>query len=326
MPFTVDFHHHILPDFYRRASEIGGASVGGVPPAPWTAESALGYLDDAGIDVAVTSISAPGVHFGDDAAARDLARRCNELAADLVRTRPDRFAAFAVLPLPDVDGALAELGYALDTLGMDGVVLLSNAGGVYLGDSRFDPVFEELQRRHALVFVHPTASPDPSAHVAGVPDTLLDFVADTSRAITRMHYSGTFARTPDVNYVMAHAGGTIPYLANRFAIVDEMGVVDGLAERGTAAELFGRLYWDTALSWSEPVMRTLKSFVGAGKVVFGSDFPYLRRDLAVGSVRRIADSPAFTEAEREAVLGGTARTLLPRFAQAPRPNSAAALP
>ena len=307
MPFTVDFHHHILPDFYRRASEIGGASVGGVPPAPWSPASALGFLDDAGIDVVVTSISAPGVHFGDDAEARELARRCNELAAEMVRDRPDRFAAFAVLPLPDVDGALAELEYSLDTLGMDGVVLLSNAGGVYLGDHRFDPVFAELQRRQALVFVHPTASPDPSAHIPGVPDTLLDFVTDTSRAITRMHYSGTFARTPDVKYVISHAGGTIPYLANRFAIVDEMGVVDGIEQRGTAADLFRRLYWDTALSWSKPVLTTLLDVAGPDRIVFGSDFPYLRRDLAVDCVRKVNDVLA------EDVLGNNARVLLPRF-------------
>jgi aminocarboxymuconate-semialdehyde decarboxylase len=315
MLFTVDFHHHILPGFYREASEIGGVSVGGVPPAPWTAERALAYLDDAGIDVAVTSISAPGVHFGDDAAARTLARRCNELAANLVRDRPDRFAALAILPLPDVDGALAELDYAFDTLGADGVVLLSNAGGVYLGDARFEPVFAELQRRRALVFVHPTVSPDPSGHIAGVPDTVLDFVVDTSRAVTRMHYSGTFARTPDVDYVIAHAGGTIPYLANRFAIVDEIGAVRGVAERGTAADTFRRLHWDSALSWAEPVLRTLMSVAGAERIVFGSDFPYLRRDLAIDCVRKVADSPVFTDAERRAVLGGNARALLPRFAK-----------
>ena len=309
MPFTVDFHHHVLPDFYRRASEIGGVSVGGVPPAPWSPQSALGFIDDAGIDVAVTSISAPGVHFGDDAQARTLARRSNELAADMVRDHPDRFAALAVLPLPDVDGALAELEHAFDTLDMDGVVLLSNARGVYLGDARFEAVFQELQRRQALVFVHPTASPDPSAHIPGVPDTLLDFVTDTSRAITRMHYGGTFARTPDVKYVIAHAGGTIPYLANRFSIVDDMGIVDGIEDRGSAAALFRRLYWDTALSWSEPVLRTLESVAGVDRIVFGSDFPYLRRDLAADCVRKVSDVLDLD------VLGDNARVLLPRFAK-----------
>jgi hypothetical protein len=115
-------------------------------------------------------------------------------------------------------GALAELEYALDVLELDWVVLLSNYDGIYLGDPRLDSVFQELHRRQAVVFVHPTASPDPSAHSLGLPDSLLDFVADTSRAVARLHYSGTFARTPDVTYILSHAGGTIPYLAGRFAI------------------------------------------------------------------------------------------------------------
>jgi 6-methylsalicylate decarboxylase len=161
--FTVDTHHHMLPDFFWEATE-GDDPVGGIAPPPWSRASALSFLDDAGIDVAITSISTPGVHTGDDAAARLLARRCNELAAELIRDRPGRFGGFACLPLPDVDGALAELAYALDDLQLDGVLLFSNARGVYLEDSQFTPLFDELQRRAAVVFVHPHPSPDPSAH------------------------------------------------------------------------------------------------------------------------------------------------------------------
>ena len=222
MTFTVDTHHHILPDFFFQATNEADHPAGGVAPAPWSRASMLSFLDEAGIDVAVTSISTPGVHTGDDAAARALARRCNELAAEMIRDRPDRFGGFACLPLPDVDGALAELAYAFDDLRLDGVVLFSNARGVYLGDARFTPLFEELQRRAAVVFVHPNPSPDPSAHALGLPDNLIDFTADTTRAIAHLHYSNTFARTPDVKYVFAHAGGTVPFLAGRFAIIDEM--------------------------------------------------------------------------------------------------------
>lgn len=314
MTMTVDFHHHLLPGFYRDATETGGVSVGGVLPAVWRPEASLSYLDDAQIDLAVLSISAPGVHLGDDAQARQLARRCNEYTADLARTRPDRFGAFAVLPLPDVDGALGELEYAFDELGVDGVVLLTNARGVYLGDQLYRPVFEELQRRAALVFLHPTASPDPSGHDPRVPDSLLDFVVDTSRAITRMHFGGTFAATPDVRYVVSHAGGTVPYLANRFAIIDEMDVVPGAAERGSSADLFRRLYWDTALSWSGATLRTLQDVAGVDRIVFGSDYPYLPRDLAISCVDRVRRSDALTDSDREAVFRGTAATLLPRLA------------
>ena len=312
MTFTVDTHHHILPDFFWSATE-GDDPVGGIAPPPWSRAGALAFLDDAGIDVAITSISTPGVHTGDDAAARALARRCNEFTAGMVKDRPDRYGGFACLPLPDVDGALAELSYALDDLRLDGVVVFSNARGIYLGDQRLDPLFEELQRRAAVVFVHPNPSPDPSAHALKLPDSLIDFPADTTRAVARMHYSNTFARTPDVKYILSHAGGTVPYLATRFGVVDEMGVIPGAEDRGTAAETFRRLYWDTALSWSDAELRMLRDVVGIDRVVFGTDYPYLRRDLAVSSHDHIAASQELTDSERAAVLGGTAISLIPRL-------------
>ena len=314
MTFTVDIHHHMLPDFFWQATNEGDHPVGGIAPPPWSRASALSFLDDAGIDVAVTSISTPGVHTGDDAVARALARRCNELAADMTRDRPDRFGGFACLPLPDIDGALTELAYALDDLQLDGVLLFSNARGIYLGDAQFAPLFEELQRRRAVVFVHPNPSPDPSAHALGLPDSLIDYPADTTRAVARLHYSNTFARTPDVKYVFSHAGGTVPYLAGRFSIVDAMRVIPGAEHRATAAETFRHLYWDTALSWGDPVLRMLREVVGIDRVVFGSDYPYLRRDLAVACRRRIESSPELTGSERAAVLGGTATELIPRLA------------
>jgi predicted TIM-barrel fold metal-dependent hydrolase len=313
MPFTIDVHHHVLPDFFWRETNEAHGPVGGVVPAAWSRDGARSFLDEAEIDVAVTSISTPGVHMGDDAKARALARRCNELSAELVRTRPDRFGGFACLPLPDLDGSFSELSYALDVLKLDGVVLFSNARGIYLGDSRFDELFNELERRRAVVFVHPNASPDPTAHALGLPDSLIDFTADTTRAVAKLHYSGTFARTPNVKYIFSHAGGTIPYLATRFGIVDEMGVIPGQALRGTAADTFRRLYWDTALSWRDPVLQMLRTVVGIDRVLYGSDFPYLRRDLAVAGRRQLARTEALSDAERKKVFGGTASTLLPRL-------------
>ena len=312
---TIDIHHHILPDFFWRETNEQHGPVGGITPPPWSKESALSFMDDAGIDVAVTSISTPGVHTGDDARARSLARRCNELSAELVQARPERFGAFACLPLPDIEGSFAELSYALDVLKLDGVVLFSNARGVYLGDARFDAIFDELERRRAVVFVHPTASPDPAAHALGLPDSLIDFVADTSRAIAHLHYSNTFARTPNVKYIFSHAGGTIPYLATRFAIIDEMGVIEGGGARGAAADTFRRLHWDTALSWHDPVLRLLRSVVGMDQVLYGSDYPYLRRDLAIRGREQLSQTEALSDAERVAVLGENAMKLLPRIGQ-----------
>jgi predicted TIM-barrel fold metal-dependent hydrolase len=271
-------------------------------------------MDDAGIDVAITSISTPGVHMGDDSAARDLARRVNELSAELIQERPDRFGGFAALPLPDVEGALRALEYGLDVLKLDGVVLFSNARSIYLGDTRFGPLFDELERRGAVVFVHPTSSPDPAARSLGLPDSLIDFTADTTRAVAQLHYGNIFARTPNVKYIFSHAGGTSPYLAARFSIIDEMDVIPGAQQRGTAADTLRRLYWDTALSWRPPVLRMLRSVVGMGQVLFGSDHPYLRRDLAVACRHEVETSAELNSEESRAVLADNALKLFPRLA------------
>jgi aminocarboxymuconate-semialdehyde decarboxylase len=309
---TIDTHHHILPDFFWEATENDHAPVGGLAPLRWSKETAISFLDDAGIDLAVVSLSTPGVHTGDSTKARALARRCNEFSAELIGERPDRFGGFACLPLPDVDASLEELSYALDVLGLDGFVLFTNSNRVYLGDPVLEPVFEELERRKTVVYVHPNPSPDAIAHTLGLPDNLLDFPTDTNRAVAQMHYTNRFARTPNVKYIFSHAGGSIPYLAARFAIIDEMGFIAGGEQRGTAADMFRRIYWDTALAASGPVLRMLRDVAGIDQVLYGTDFPYLRRDLAVRSKQWISASTELSDLEKSAILGANAGRLFPR--------------
>ena len=311
-PLTIDTHHHMLPDFFWRETDNAHAPVGGLAPLRWSKDATLSFMDDAGIDVAVVSLSTPGVHTGGSAKASALARRCNEFAAELVHARPNRFAGFACIPLPDVDTSLEELSYAIDVLGLDGFVLFTNSNGVYLGDAAVEPVFEELERRQAVVFVHPNPSPDAVAHSLGLPDNLLDFPTDTNRAVAQMHYTNRFARTPNVKYIFSHAGGSIPYLAARFAIIDEMGFIAGGEQRGTAADMFRRMYWDTALAASNPVLRMLRDVAGVSQVLFGTDFPYQRRDLAAKS-KQVLQSSALNDLEGGAILGGNASRLFPRL-------------
>jgi predicted TIM-barrel fold metal-dependent hydrolase len=315
MSLTVDLHHHVIPDFFWEASNEDGNAAGGINPPPWSLDGAIAYLDEARIDLAVASISTPGVHLGDDAAARRLARQVNEYLAEIKRDRPDRFGGFAILPLPDIDGSLEALEYALDVLELDGVSMMTNAGDSYLGDARFDPIFAELQRRGAVVFVHPTASPDPIAHTLGLPDTLLDYPVDTSRAIAKLHYSNTLARTPDVKYVFVHAGGTIPFLASRFAIVDAMDVIPGAQERGAFADVLPRLYWDTASAFSDPVLHMLASVTGLANVVFGTDYPYPDNAISIGGLHQLQNTPELHGGERAGVLGESAARLIPRLAR-----------
>jgi predicted TIM-barrel fold metal-dependent hydrolase len=310
---TIDTHHHMLPEFFYRETNDVHAPVGGLAPMAWTKETSLTFMDDAGIDVAVLSISTPGVHTGDGRKAKNLARRCNEFLAEVIQQRPDRFAGFACIPLPDVDSSLDELTYALDELHLDGVVVFTNANGIYLGDPSLEPVFQELERRKCVVYVHPNASPDPVAHTLGLPDNLIDFTTDTNRVVAQMHYTNRFARMPNVRYIFSHAGGSIPYMAARFAIIDEMAFVPGGDERGTAADMFRRMYWDTALSASDPVLRMLRDVAGIDQVLFGTDFPYLRRDLAVNAKQRILASSTLSDLERRAILGGNAAHLFSRL-------------
>src|SRR5580700_6025467 len=203
---TIETHHHLLPDFFWQATENAQAPVGGLAPLQWSKEASISFMDDAGIDVAVVSLSTPGVHTGDSGKARALARRRNEFSAELVHARPDRFGGFACLPLPEIDASLEELSYALDVLGLDGFVLFTNSSGVYLGDRAPEPVFEELELRKTVVYVHPNPSPDAGAPSLGLPDNLFDFPTDTNRVVAKMHYSNRFALTPNVTYIFSHAG------------------------------------------------------------------------------------------------------------------------
>jgi 6-methylsalicylate decarboxylase len=193
------------------------------------------------------------------------------------------------------------------------VVLFTNAQGIYLGDKRMKPLFRELQQRKATVFVHPNASPDPVAHALGLTDNLIDFPGDTTRAIAQLHYGGTFAETPDVKYVFAHAGGTAPYLAGRFGIVDEMKVMGDSIATGTTAQTFRRLYWDTALAWSDPVLNTLRHIAGMDRVAFGTDYPYIRKDLAIKGKQYINANSDLSVEEKKQVFGGNALELFPRL-------------
>ena len=238
MALTIDTHHHMLPDFFFEATNEKENPVGGLKPQRWTPEGSLAFMDEAGIDVAILSISTPGIQLPDKHAARELARKCNELAASLISKHPKRFGAFASVPMSDINEAIDEMIYALDVLKLDGVVLFTNSNGIYLGDPSTRPLFDELQKRKTIVYVHPNVSPDLIAHTLGLTDNLIDFPVDTTRAIAQLHYGGTFAATPDVKYIFSHAGGTVPYLAGRFAIVDEMNIMGDSSKRAQPPKHF----------------------------------------------------------------------------------------
>ncbi|HVB76040.1 MAG TPA: amidohydrolase family protein [Ktedonobacteraceae bacterium] len=306
----IDIHQHFLPPAYLAALAQRAISAGGGRPFPeWDAQSTLELLDRHDIATALLSISEPGVSFGDHAFASDLARGCNEYAAQLVRDHPSRFGAFAILPLPDIDLALRELEYALDTLRLDGVVLLSNCDGHYPGDALFDELFAELNRRKAVVFIHPTV-PAINRHLQlDLPPFLVEFVFDTTRAVVNMLYSGTLDRCPDIRFILAHAGGTIPYLAQRIAMGQIM--LPG-APQGTLTYL-KQLYYDTALSASSFVLRSLHELVDASRILFGSDYPFAPELMIGFTLRGIEAYDGFDDAGRALIEGENALALFPRL-------------
>jgi predicted TIM-barrel fold metal-dependent hydrolase len=273
-------------------------------------------MGQMGIDAAVASAS-PGVFWGGDTGfAVKLAHETNEFLADVVRDDPDRFGAFATMPLPDVDASLRELEYAYDTLGLDGVVLFSSQGGRYLGDPLFDPLFEELERREAIVFIHPTTLP-PGADETGltIPYGVAEFTFDTTRAITNMLYSGTLERYPSIRYIVSHAGGTIPYLAWRIAGASYLPELRNRAPKTDGLALLQKLYYDTALSPSEYVFGALREFVPMSQVLFGSDFPYVTPAVLAAEKYGIENSRVLDDQARSAINRENALTLFPKFAE-----------
>jgi predicted TIM-barrel fold metal-dependent hydrolase len=245
-------------------------------------------MDRNGIEKSITSISAPGLWFGDVQTTRRLTRECNDYATKMRCDHPGRFGVFASLPLPDVEGSLREIAYALDELKADGIGLLTNYDGKYPGDPAFAPVFDELNRRKAVVYFHPTEAPCCAAHGVGVPAATLDFPFDTTKAITSMLFAGTFARCRDIRFIFSHAGGTVPFLAERIARLQVRPEFKASVPDGVMFEL-KRLFFDTALSANELAFSALLKLVAPEQVLFGSDYPFAPETTMTATVKGLSE-------------------------------------
>ncbi len=308
----IDVHHHILPPQY--VAEVGAEAIGrgilaGRAPE-WSPEKSIEAMDRNGIAAAVTSISTPGLWFGDRGATRRLSRHCNDYAAALRRDHGGRFVMFASLPLPDVDASLAEIAYALDELNADGIGLLTSYGSQYPGDPAFAPVFEELNRRKAVVYFHPTHAPC-SQCLPEIPAATLEFPFDTTRAIVSLMFNGTFARCRDIKFIFSHAGGTAPFLAERIARLTVRPDFKRHVPNGVIPEL-ARLYYDTALSANWLAFRSLLELAPADRVLFGSDYPFAPEATMTATVRGLIELGLPAEALR-GIERDNALRLFPRF-------------
>jgi len=308
----IDVHTHIVPPAWVSALNAAKTDPGNWVIPAWSQDGAIAMMDTHHIATGILSTPSPGVHFGDDDRARDLARVVNEYAAESIRNHPDRFGLFASVPLPDIDGALDEAAYALDTLGADGVILLTNYNGRYLGDPRFEPLWAELDRRTAVVLVHPTPSPLPL--LDGTPAPLVDYPFDTTRTAVNMVRSGVTSRYPNVKVILCHGGGFLPYAAYRFAGLTAT-VVDTSRNADELITEFKRFYFDTALSASPAALPALLAFAEPGHVLYGSDWPFAPTEAGEYYNHHLETYPGYAPGQLQAINRGNAENLFPRLAR-----------
>jgi predicted TIM-barrel fold metal-dependent hydrolase len=312
-PHLIDTHCHYFPPAYLEPLAAWGQRVGfgGLrgPHRDWSIGRALDEMDGSGVATGVLSISTPGVWFGEPAEARRMARVCNEFAARMIADHPGRFGLFAAMPMPDVDGTLAEIAYALDSLKADGVGLMTSYGDTWPGDPQYRPVLEELNRRKAVVYFHPLAPDCCGLTVPGVSGSPLEYPYDTGRAVLSLLINGAFARYRDIKWLFSHAGGPVPALAGRIAnVVRARPDHAAIAPDGVEREL-QRLYYDTANAAFAPTMAALMALVATSQVVFGSDYPYFTIGENVAGLAAIT----LSDADRRAIERTNALGLLPRL-------------
>jgi 6-methylsalicylate decarboxylase len=319
----IDVHAHYIPEVYRDSLVSAGESPpDGIPALPeWNEGLAIAAMEKLDVRLAILSISSPGVHFGDAAGAVALARAVNETGAQITRARPTRFGFFAVLPLPEVDDAVSETRYALDHLGADGISLLTNHRGMYLGDERLEPIFAEVAARNSVIFIHPASPPNPT----GGPDfapPMLEFMFETTRSVTDLVLSGVLRRHPDLRIIVPHAGSALPVLASR---VDMMAPV--LAHIGNGADLprlreaLQTLHFDLAGAPVPEQLAALLAVADPARLHYGSDFPFTPWQGCQYLAQQLQSTPLLDDNAVDAVFGDNAYELFRAASPSPRKES-----
>ena len=307
-PYRIDIHHHFGPQVW--VAEVKGRPLLQAANTTWTPAKSIEDMDRGGVAASVISITNPGLWFGDKAVTTRVARACNEYAAKLVQDHPNRFGFFAAMPLPDVDATLKEIGYAYDTLKADGVGFFTSYNDTWLGNPAYRPVMEELNRRNAVVHVHPTAANccRDLNYAPGVGPGSMEYGTDTTRAITGVCFSGDATRFPNIRWIWSHAGGSMPFLAGR--IDGAAGNFKQQLPNGLISEL-KKFYYDLAGAANAGAIVSLQKLVNVDKIMFGTDFPPGGTSMQVAQTLR--ELKMFSESDLRAIERDNAVRLLPRL-------------
>ena len=310
----IDVHQHIVSDIFRSLLNSKGISGGaGEEFAKWSPGQAIDAMNQYGIRASVLSYTISGIDISDMEFLKKLCRESNEALAKVISDNPKKFGGFAFLPLPDVDATLEEIEYSLDTLKLDGVGMHSNMGGVYPGDVLFDPVFDELNRRKAVIHLHPTDTPEHNVRSLRWPPYIIEFIFETCRAAANLVYSGTMDRYADLSIILSHAGGAVPYLAWRLW-TGEFTIPD-FKERCPSGtfDCLKRFYYDTAMAANAAVFGSLRETVDLEQVLFGTDYPYMP-EIAIGLyLDELGKYSGYTNDQLNGILKSNAERLFPRL-------------
>ena len=312
IPGRIDTHAHYLPPGYRAALAAAGIDrPDGMPGVPtWDVDTQLALMDSLGIDASILSVSSPGVHLGDDEAAGSLARLVNDVGAATAGAHPGRFGLFASLPLPDIAGSLQEIGRAFDDLGADGVVMLTNSRGLYQGDEALEPVYAELDRREARVFIHPTSPACCEQTALGRPRPMLEFLFDSTRAVANLVLNGVIARYPAIEWIIPHGGAALPVVVDRMAGFSAVAPAGPDSPRIDVLGAVQRMHYDLAGFPLPHQLPALLGLVGTDRLLYGSDWPFTPA-AAVTVLAAALDGTELVDAD---ILRANALRLFPRFA------------
>lgn len=309
----IDVHFHLIPPFYRDAVyEAGrGPAIGRYPD--WRPELALEIMNQHGIALSIASIAQPGVSFMPDEQAVTYARRCNEYAAELIAQHPQRFGSFGLLPMHEMDAAVAEAHYCLDALKFEGISLFASYGEKFLGDASFDPLMEFLDAREAVVHIHPGMHPSSRSLDLPWPGFMIEYPFDTTRAAVNLLFSGALERFSRIRFILSHAGGTLPYLAWRLSVAP---MIDSRLKQRSRVEIFAALkvfWYDNALASGPQSMAALSQIAAPERILFGSDWPFCNERVVAEEVADFT-APGFLAPDAIAMIAReNALKLFPGF-------------